>query len=87
MEHSDIDASEIEIDVKDGEVTLTGTVESRQAKRMTEDIVEESVGVTHVSNQLRVDNGSRGRAHARAHATPSAAQCNTGAAEDRHPAP
>jgi hypothetical protein len=58
-DHPDIDASEIEIEVKDGEVTLTGTVDSRDAKRMTEDVVERSSGVTHVSNQLRVSNGLR----------------------------
>ena len=58
-DHPDIDASEIEIEVKDGEVTLTGTVDSREAKRTTEDIAEQSSGVTHVSNQLRVNNGSR----------------------------
>lgn len=58
-DHPDIDASDIEIEVKDGEVTLTGTVDSRDAKRMTEDIAELSSGVTHVSNQLRVNNGSR----------------------------
>jgi osmotically-inducible protein OsmY len=59
-DHPEIDASEIEIEVKKGEVTLTGTVDSREAKRMTEDVAEQSSGVQHVSNQLRVRNGRMG---------------------------
>lgn len=57
-DHPDIDASDVELEVKNGEVTITGTVDSREAKRMTEDIAEQSSGVTHVSNQLRISNGS-----------------------------
>lgn len=56
--HPDIDPSEVEISVQDGEVTLTGTVDSKQAKRMIEDIVEQCSGVSDVQNQLRVENGS-----------------------------
>lgn len=49
-----LDASDIEVEVNNGEVTLTGTVESRYAKRMAEDIAEDISGVTHVENRLRV---------------------------------
>ena len=52
--HGDIDASEIEVDVKDGMITLTGTVESRQIKRLVEDTVEGISGVQDVKNELRV---------------------------------
>lgn len=52
--HGDIDASEIEIEVKEGMVTLTGTVESRQIKRLVEDTVEGISGVQDVKNELRV---------------------------------
>lgn len=52
--HSEIDASEIEVDVKEGIVTLSGTVDSRQIKRLTEDTVEGISGVTDVKNDLRV---------------------------------
>ena len=52
--HPEIDPSEIEIQVQDGEVTLTGTVESRQAKRLAEDVVEQCAGVQEVHNRLRV---------------------------------
>ena len=49
-----LDASDIDVEVSNGEVVLTGTVESRYAKRMTEDIVDNISGVTHVENRLRV---------------------------------
>lgn len=50
-----VDASHIEVAVKDREVTLTGTVRSRFEKRHAEDIAEAVSGVTHVQNNLRVD--------------------------------
>jgi hypothetical protein len=55
--HPDIDAFEIEVRVEGGEVTLTGVVEDRRAKRLAEDVAERSSGVTDVHNQLRVRQG------------------------------
>jgi osmotically-inducible protein OsmY len=52
--HHEIDASEIEVKVENGEVTLSGTVEDRRAKRLAEDIIEGMPGVTEVHNQIRV---------------------------------
>jgi osmotically-inducible protein OsmY len=49
-----IDASEIEVTVSDCEVTLRGTVGSRFEKRHAEDLAESVAGVTHVQNNLRV---------------------------------
>jgi osmotically-inducible protein OsmY len=49
-----IDASEIEVSVTNREVTLTGTVNSRFEKRHAEDIAESVSGVTHVQNNLRI---------------------------------
>jgi osmotically-inducible protein OsmY len=49
-----IDASDIEVRVSDHEVTLSGHVNSRFAKRHAEDIAESVSGVTHVQNNLRV---------------------------------
>lgn len=49
-----IDASEIEVAVSGREVTLSGTVNSRFEKRHAEDIAESVSGVTHVQNNLRV---------------------------------
>lgn len=52
-----IDASEIEVAVDDGEVTLTGTVEDRRAKRRAEDLADDVTGVKHVQNNLRYTSG------------------------------
>jgi Predicted periplasmic or secreted lipoprotein len=49
-----IDASEIDIEVKEGEVTLTGSVPDRRMKHLAEDCVERSFGVRDVTNQIRV---------------------------------
>ncbi len=49
-----VDASEIEVQVSGCEVTLSGTVDSREAKRRAEDITERISGVKHVQNNLRV---------------------------------
>jgi BON domain-containing protein len=50
----DVDATHIEVTVKDGEVTLAGTVEDRRQKRMAEDCVEQVSGVKDVHNQIRI---------------------------------
>jgi hypothetical protein len=57
MTHPDIDASDIEIRVGDGIVTLTGTVEDRHEKRLAEYIAEDAIGVDDVDNQLKVRHG------------------------------
>jgi osmotically-inducible protein OsmY len=49
-----VDASEIEVSVSGAEVTLSGSVDSRQARRRAEDCAERVLGVTHVQNNLRV---------------------------------
>lgn len=49
-----IDASEIEVAVSNGEVTLTGTVDSRATRRRAEDVAEQVSGVSYVQNNLRV---------------------------------
>lgn len=49
-----VDASEIEVSVVSGEVTLSGTVDSREAKRRAENIAAEVTGVKDVQNNLRV---------------------------------
>lgn len=54
MEDPHLDASNIEVAVKDGEVTLSGTVGSRAARRHAETLAESTGGVKHVQNNLRV---------------------------------
>jgi hypothetical protein len=49
-----LDASEIQVQVSEGEVTLTGNVESRADRRRAEDIAESISGVRYVMNNLRV---------------------------------
>jgi osmotically-inducible protein OsmY len=58
----DIDASDIEVKVESGEVTLTGTVDSRQTKRLAEDLAEDCSGVHEVHNQLRIKHPQSGNA-------------------------
>jgi hypothetical protein len=53
----DIDATEIEVIVVDGEVTLAGGVDDRRTKRHAEDLVERCAGVNDIHNQLRVKRG------------------------------
>jgi hypothetical protein len=54
--HPLLDASDIEVRVQGGEVTLMGMVDSRRAKRLAKDIIEPISGVQDVSNQLRVQH-------------------------------
>ncbi|MFL5667995.1 MAG: BON domain-containing protein [Chloroflexota bacterium] len=56
-----IDASEIEVQVKAGEATLTGTVPDRWMKRMAEDLVEQVMGVREVMNHIRVTQDQFGQ--------------------------
>jgi osmotically-inducible protein OsmY len=53
-QHPLIDASTIEVDVKSGEVTLSGEVTDRRTKHMAEDVADQVSGVREIHNQLRV---------------------------------
>jgi hypothetical protein len=48
-----LDASDMEVRVKNGEVTLSGAVDDRRAKRLAEDIAESVTGVKEVHNELK----------------------------------
>ena len=52
-----LDASHIEVAVENGDVTLSGTVTSRDAKRRAEVLAEAVSGVDNVQNNLRADSG------------------------------
>ena len=54
-DHAYLDASDIEVNVKEGEVTLLGKVFDRTDKRLAEDVAESVSGVKHVQNNLRTD--------------------------------
>jgi hypothetical protein len=49
-----VDASNVEVAVENGEVTLTGSVPDRSSKRRAEVIAELVSGVSNVENRLRV---------------------------------
>lgn len=49
-----VDASEIDVAVSNGEVTLTGSVTDRSDKRRAEDLAEAVSGVKNVENRIRV---------------------------------
>lgn len=56
--HPQIDASEVEVRVQGGDVTLTGSVGDRGQKRYAEDALDGIAGVKEVNNQLRVSQHS-----------------------------
>ena len=56
----DVDASDIEVSVSDREVTLSGEVNSKQAKRCAEDCADSVSGIEHVQNNLRVKKSGSG---------------------------
>jgi hypothetical protein len=55
-----VDATDVEVRVENGEVTLEGTVRSREEKRRAEDAIESISGVRDVHNHLRVAHGGIG---------------------------
>jgi hypothetical protein len=57
---AEIDATEIDVQVTEGVVTLSGKVENRLAKKIAEQTTEKCLGVTEVKNQLRIGLLSRG---------------------------
>lgn len=57
MADPDIDAAELTVTVRDGEVTLEGSVPERSMKRDAEDCAESISGVRQVHNRLRVEPG------------------------------
>lgn len=85
-----IDADDIDVEVKDGEVTLTGSVSERRMKHLAEDLVEQCFGVKDVTNNIRVKKadygetsdrtefGSASRDRASASSTSSAQRKTTG---------
>ena len=54
VRHAEVDPSEIEVKVLQGEVTLSGTVDESRSRRLAEEIVEGLPGVKDVRNEIRV---------------------------------
>jgi hypothetical protein len=51
---SHIDATNIDVVVKDGEVTLNGSVPDRRTKRLAEEVLDDVLGVNDVHNRLTI---------------------------------
>jgi hypothetical protein len=51
----DLDASSIDVSVKDSEVILSGEVNEKYEKRLAEDLAENVVAVSNVENRIRVN--------------------------------
>lgn len=62
-QHGQLDASGIEIEVQNGEVTLRGEVDRKREKNLAEDLAERVSGVKDVHNLLRIspNDGARVR--------------------------
>jgi sensor histidine kinase regulating citrate/malate metabolism len=73
-----LDASNITVAVSGGEVTLDGTVYSREDKRRAEDLADNVSGVRHVQNNLRVQQHGSETA-----ASTSAARSSSGSSTAR----
>lgn len=53
-QHGHIDARNVEVNVKNGEVTLTGEMDNREMKLLSERIVSRVSGVRDVINNIRI---------------------------------
>ncbi|HSZ53765.1 MAG TPA: BON domain-containing protein [Caulobacteraceae bacterium] len=73
-----LDASNIEVHVREGEVTLNGMVHDRHDKHHAEDLAEHVSGVRHVQNNLRLKVTSGGLAAAGAGTSAGATTTATG---------
>ncbi|HWW80440.1 MAG TPA: BON domain-containing protein, partial [Steroidobacteraceae bacterium] len=49
-----VDSSEVTVTVKEGEVTLSGTVPERWMRHEIENIVDDSMGVKDIDNSIRI---------------------------------
>lgn len=60
MQDDEIDASDVEVSVSDGTVTLEGTVSQRAMKHRIEDLAEACAGVKDIENRIRVKRDDQG---------------------------
>lgn len=75
----EIDASEIEVDVEKGVVTLRGTIDSRDLKWRIESLCDGVSGVQDVQNQLRVQRSSDRKGGNESQGTYRSGQAGSGA--------
>jgi len=78
-DHEYLDCSEVEVTVANGEVTLTGTVRTRQEKFLAEEIADDVSGVHDVHNQLRVKREQSSQTMTESSSNPNATSGTEGA--------
>lgn len=71
MQHDHIDPSDLEVQVRNGEVTLSGTVCCRAEKYHAEELAESIAGVKDVNNQLRVKSRDQSSSEHESHSSGS----------------
>ncbi|WP_437934310.1 BON domain-containing protein [Sorangium sp. So ce341] len=79
-DHPDLDASDVEVKVQNGEVVLTGTVRERRFKHQLETLAERISGVTDVRNEIRLYREQQQQGEAKAGGLSSSERSTTGAA-------
>ena len=57
---SELEIAEVEVEVQNGCVTVSGTVPARWTKHALEDLVEQCTGVTDIDNRLRIQAAAEG---------------------------
>ena len=60
-QHGRLEASDIEVEVQEGEITLNGSVATRRDKRLAEDLAAGVSGVRDIHNRLRLQDLERAR--------------------------
>lgn len=83
-QQDDFDPSDIEVAVANGDVTLTGTVQSRHEKFLAEEIADDVSGVNDVHNQLRVRREQASTQYATESTTSTTQSAGTEAARNRN---
>lgn len=78
-----LDASNIEVTVKDGEVTLSGSTTSREDKRWAESLAERISGVKEVQNSLRVQDPQRSQSQSSSATNAGTSATTTGRTGDK----
>lgn len=58
-DNDELDATNIDVRVTNGEVTLSGTVESRRDKRLADEIAEGVRGVKDIKNEITLESQSK----------------------------
>ena len=88
MHEGSIDAGDVSIEVKNGKVTLDGTVTERFMKHRIEDIAEDCSGVKDVENHIRVsrNGGESGSQFGQHGSTGSETRTNLQSSTEKHSA-